>query len=323
MIVNNGSLYLKAPFSSEDELEQVVKNYSEYLFGSDIIFLPKSKITTLGGAGTIPDGFVIDVRRSGWYVVEVELACHGTWQHIAPQISKQLVAIVSHKSKELLVKNAVECIKNDALLVDIFEDAGIKEIDIQGTIFNILNKPPTIAIPIDAIPQDLEEWVKTLKYDAKIWVIEKYLSSDGKSTCFSMPEENRPTMASTISKDESTIVRATRWSQPYQDLFASGLILDGQKLMLEYGPRGKPKKSFTAVVRQAGIEFEGKVMSLSAAAVVCIKKAGGTNEFANGWSMWKTEGGKYMSQYYDEVISAQEQEESQPAPNAVALPLLA
>jgi len=53
MIVRGSDKYFRAPFLDENEIEKVVKDYAEYLFGSSILFLPKSKITTLGGAGTI------------------------------------------------------------------------------------------------------------------------------------------------------------------------------------------------------------------------------------------------------------------------------
>jgi hypothetical protein len=58
MIVRGSDKYFRAPFLDENEIDKVVKDYAEYLFGSSILFLSKSKITTLGGAGTIPDGFV-------------------------------------------------------------------------------------------------------------------------------------------------------------------------------------------------------------------------------------------------------------------------
>ncbi len=58
MIVNGPHKYFRAPFNNGAEIETVVKDYAEYLFGSSIVFIPKSKITTMGGTGTIPDGFV-------------------------------------------------------------------------------------------------------------------------------------------------------------------------------------------------------------------------------------------------------------------------
>ncbi len=64
MIVHDSDKYFRAPFTNECEIEKVVKDYAEYLFGSSILFLPKPKINTLGGISTIPDGLIIDVESN-------------------------------------------------------------------------------------------------------------------------------------------------------------------------------------------------------------------------------------------------------------------
>lgn len=108
-------------------------------------------------------------------------------------------------------------------------------------------------------------------------------------------------MDKTQGQQISTAV--ARWSQPFQDVMEAGLINEGQRVFLEYGPRGKPKQTFEGILRKEGVEIEGKVMSLSAAAVYCIKKAGSQRETANGWIMWKTEDGTYLSEFYNKVYS--------------------
>ena len=108
MLVSKTEQYYEAPFESEAELEQVVRDYAEQLFGSNALFLPKAKITTLGGSGTIPDGFVIYIESGDWYIVEAELASHGTWQHIAPQVSKQIAAIEVPASREAILDLAMQ-----------------------------------------------------------------------------------------------------------------------------------------------------------------------------------------------------------------------
>ena len=107
MIVSGTQKYFHAQFDNEAEIEKVVKDYAEYLFGSSILFIPKSKIATAGGVGTIPDGFVIDVESPEWFIVEAELAAHGTWQHIAPQVSKQITAVVAPATRDTILKVAL------------------------------------------------------------------------------------------------------------------------------------------------------------------------------------------------------------------------
>jgi hypothetical protein len=306
MIVAGKNKYFRAPFDNEAEIEAVVRDYAEYLFGSSIISIPKSKIMTMGGAGTIPDGFVIDVESEEWFVVEAELASHGTWQHIAPQISKQLAAVDSLATRDSILKLALELVRTDKEAAAAFAELDIPQLEIHGKLQSILKKSPTIAIPIDGVPSDLQAWVKTLKFEVKIWVIEKYKSLDGGSTFYSIPDENVPTITTRTNKGLPTSVTA-RLSQPYQDVMQAGLIHEGQTVLLEYGPRGKEKIEFKGILRKDGVEVDGKVMSLSASAVYCIQKAGSERETANGWIKWKTQDGTYLSAFYNQLYAADEE----------------
>ncbi len=304
MIVSGTQRYFRTQFENEAEIEKVVKDYAEYLFGSSILFIPKSKITTAGGAGTIPDGFVIDVESEEWFIVEAELAAHGTWQHIAPQVSKQITAVDSPATRDTILKVALDLVKSDKTAAAVFSDLGVAQLDIHGTLQSILKTAPTIAIPIDGVPADLQSWARTLKFNVKIWVIEKYHSADGKTVLYSVPDENVPTIATGTTGGQSTSTTVARWSQPYRDVMEAGLISEGQKVLLDYGPRGKPKQTFEGVLRKDGVELDGQVMSLSAAAVYCIQKAGSPRETANGWIMWKTEDGTYLNEFYNKVYAS-------------------
>lgn len=308
MLINSNSKYLRAPLENEAEIEKVVQDFSEYLFGSSIVYLPKSKISTIGGAGTIPDGFVIDVESEEWFIVEAELAEHGTWQHIAPQVARQLTAADTESARAKLINIALDMVKSDKQAAGVFDELDIEPLDVHRVIQRILAKKPMVAIPIDAIPADLKEWVKQLNYDVKIWEIKKYVSEDGNAVLYSLPEDARPTIAKTISGGIATTTESPRWSDPYQEVFSGGAIHDGQKVFLTYGPRGKDKRTFEGVLRKNGVEIDGKVMSLSRAAVCCMKQAGSPSNAANGWIMWKTEDGTLLNDVYEAYSATKEKE---------------
>ncbi len=302
MLVSKTEQYYKAPFESEAELEQVVRDYSEQLFGSNALFLPKAKISTLGGAGTIPDGFAIDIESGDWYIVEAELASHGTWQHIAPQISRQIAALDSPTTREAILKLAIDAIQGDEQHLEVMADLGIAEIEIHVRLQAILKHPPVVAIPIDSLPKDLESWSKSLRVDVRTWVIEKYTTLDGSRVIYSLPEEGVPSSATTNDPGSRPNI-ATCGSQPYLDVMGSGLIHVGQKVVMNYGPRGAAKQAFHGVLREAGVEIDGRVMSLSAAALYCIQKAGSQRHTVNGWLKWKTEDGTCLNQFYNQFYS--------------------
>ncbi len=305
MLINDSQQFQKTPFVNEAEIESVVQKYAEYLFGSSIIYLPQTKISTLGGKNSVPDAIVIDVESEEWFVVEAERAIHGTWEHIAPQISKQLAAVGFADTRQRILQLALDLIKQNKTLRVLIKELGISEFEVHGRIEEILRKKPTIAIPIDGIPKDLYEWAQTLRNTVKIWVVEKYvLTEDPGSVLYSIPDESLPTI--TTSQGEGNTGSSevtTTGSQLFQKLLDAFPSLEGQHVVMEYGPRGKPKQTFEGTIKKEGIEVEGKVYSPSYAAVYCIQKAGSPRKTANGWLMWRTKQGKLLNDLYQEVSS--------------------
>jgi len=150
--------YSRVAFNDVAEIEKIVLDNYKKIFGDYALLLPKTKITTLGGTGTIPDGIVVDFEDEEWSVIEVELAGHGTWQHIAPQISKQLTATITNSAKAKIVDLCLSMIGSNSAFQDSLDDLGIHPIDIHRKLNTILAKKPVVALPIDDIPTDLDQY---------------------------------------------------------------------------------------------------------------------------------------------------------------------
>ena len=134
MLISQSRQYTRAPFRDEAEIEGVVQRFAEQLFGSGIIYLSQARIQTNSGRGTVPDAIVIDVESSEWYIVEAERAIHGTWEHIAPQISRQLAAVLSPDTLATVLRLALEAVANDADIKEVFRDIGVNDLGIHGHI---------------------------------------------------------------------------------------------------------------------------------------------------------------------------------------------
>jgi hypothetical protein len=154
--------YLKVAFSSEEEIEKVILENIGLLFGDYSCLLGKSKLTTIGGKGSIPDGVLINFESKDWFIIEVERGIHGTWQHIAPQVSKQLTAITNDESRVKLIAQALDVIGQQKDLRDLLLEIDVPEMRIHHELETILSKPPILALPIDEIPDDLEDYLGRL-----------------------------------------------------------------------------------------------------------------------------------------------------------------
>jgi len=300
MLIGQSQKFLRIAFDDEAEIEKVVADNNELLFGASTVFLQQQRINTVGGKATLPDAIVIDLENNQWYIVEVERAAHGTWEHIAPQVSKQLAAIANEDTRDLLLKLALEEVSSNETLKEALKELGIEEISVHGRIDDILKKRPIVAIPIDEIPPDLTDWTATLKHQVKIWLVEKYSETSTGQVLYSMPDEFAPSLD---TGDEAGPVSATRSSGgiAFRKVLRAGLLEIGQELWMEYGPRGQAKKKYTSLVREDGLEVDGKVYSPSYAVVACMKKAGSDRSTANGWTQWKTDEGIVIDELYKKL----------------------
>jgi hypothetical protein len=299
MLINDSEQFIRVAFDNEAEIERVVQRFSEQLFGSSIIYLPQTRIMTGGGRGTVPDAIVIDVESEEWYLVEAERAVHGTWEHIAPQVSRQLAAVSSSETRELLLQLALNVVRQESGLRTMLREIGVEELEVHGRIQRVLRKTPTIAIPIDGIPKDLVDWVQTLRNPVKIWLIEKFVSvSQPDRVLYSIPDENIPTLTTEPTAEMGGPSIRSGGGQIYQELLELAPDLVDSEVTLEYGPRGRERRIFRGIMRRDGVEVDGRIYSASYAAVACMKQAGSTRHTANGWVMWRTMAGETLSEVY-------------------------
>src|ERR1017187_4852993 len=305
MIIAGSKKFIAAAFASEEELELIVQANAEYIFGPDSVYLPKSIIRTSDGFGTSPDGFVVDLASRKWFIVEAELAVHSVWNHIAPQIAKQIIAASQPGSRRMLTEMVINRVKESAAFKERFEELGISEIDIRRVLSEIFEGRPIVGIPIDHVGDDLREWAQTLKTEVKLWIIRKMVEfGNPDNVIYEIPEEYRPVL-DTSPESEVTPSGYTYYDVTLADLMAAGLLKQGDKLFMVYGPRGAERRRYEATVLQDGsIEVLGKSFSApSYAALLCVQDAGSTRNTVNGWIAWRTESGKTLADLRDALLA--------------------
>jgi hypothetical protein len=307
MIITDDKKYIKAPFVNESEIENVVINNYEYIFGPSSIYLPKALIKTGDGGGTIPDGFAIDLASKKWYLVEAELIQHSVWSHIAPQVTKQMIASQQIITKKILEDLAVEIYQKDDTTKEKFSELGIKEINIRKLLSEILEKEPIVGVPIDSISNDLKDWARTLKYNVKLWVITKYVEfNNPKNIAYEFPEEFKPeldTEEEAIDQNDK-LGRISRSDIGILELLQAQLLTVNQKLTMIYKPRtgGAQKKYIATVLEDGSLKLMDQVYSSpSYAALAGIQDSGSERKTVNGWTSWKTEDGIIIAELRDKL----------------------
>ena len=306
MLISDEKKYIKTPFLNEAELEQVVIDNYEYIFGPNSIYLPKKiLIRTSDGFGTIPDGFAIDLASHRWYLVEAELAKHNVWTHIAPQVSKQIIAAQQTLSKKNLVDLSITQVQEDEITKEKFSELNIKEIDIRRVLGDILDKEPIVGIPIDKISNDLKDWARTLKYDVKLWLINKFVEFKEKDIIYEFPEEFKPELdTEEENKPEINKTKVDRYDVSISDLIEKEILQVGQKLFMEYKPKRGDKKIYEAYLNDDGTinVLDQDFSSPSYAALAGIQDAGSDRKTVNGWTSWKNEIGLTLADLREKYL---------------------
>lgn len=319
MIILQDKKLIETNFANEQEIEDLTIANSEHFFGPSSVFIPKAKIKTTDGAGTIPDGFAIDLASRTWFIVEAELGHHSVWTHIAPQVTKQLLAAGRAETRQLLTEILVQMVTNDSQVEEKFDEEGIKQIDIRKVLGEIFEKPPIIGMPIDRVTNDLREWAETLKNDVRLWIVRKYsLFGDQSVVAYDIPEEYRPAL-DTADKSKESKSGIQTFDVSLADLVASGFLQQGEILVHAYKPRGGKKQTFKGTILKDGSisVLEQSYTSPSYAALACIQAAGSERTTVNGWTSWRTTGGKLLAQVRAEFLAQKEKEAEQDVdPNA-------
>ncbi len=304
MLIVGNRRFLQSPFDSEAELENVVVEHFEEIFGPASLFLPKKLIRTLDGFGTIPDGVVIDLHLRQWFIVEVELASHNVWSHIAPQVAKQLTAVAQRASKQIICELAVDQAKKDKSVLDKFFDEDVAELDVRSFLDRILETPPIVAIPIDGISADLQEWTRIIRFEVKLWLVRKLVERGNASNIvYELPDEYQPTVE-VKTENEKGDDGNTVYGVTLQNLLQRGTVKPNDVISMSYRRRGGEPKVYQGTIDKDGFVsvLEDKYPSLSQAAWACIQHAGSSRNTVNGWTAWKHENGKWMYEIRDEYL---------------------
>jgi hypothetical protein len=167
MLLIDGVKYQEWEISDEDELEQMVIEHAQDIFGENSIYFDKKqKLKSLAGVGSIPDGLVIMFGSvPQWHIVEVELSSHDPYAHIVPQVDKFINGIDNQNTRNKLVDTLYNVINSDELLKRETRQAIGLDKDIHKFLADLITTPPTITIIIEKDTDQLEEALR--KYAQK------------------------------------------------------------------------------------------------------------------------------------------------------------
>jgi hypothetical protein len=187
MLWNKEEKYFEVPYDKESDLEDVVNEVKDALFGSTRIYLDdKKKIGQKGGTNNLPDGYLIDLTNKQdpkIFVVENDLASHQHLKHIAVQILEFSLSFETSKVKvkniikEMLQKRPDEWKKCEAFA----KKNGYENVDYL--LESIIHKKDSFnaLLIIDELGEELETvLISRFKFPVEVTTLKRYKSESGK-----------------------------------------------------------------------------------------------------------------------------------------------
>lgn len=181
ILLQNGKTYFEHRYTLEEDLEKEIVKYSKLLFGKNIIYIDaKSKIESKALGGSVPDGFLFDlkdIKNPEFYIVEVELQSHDFYKHIFPQITKFFAFFKNKKSQTELIEKLFSTVNSSQELKDEFK-VFLGDKEIYKFIKDVLENSQNILLLLDGnkneLPEIIETYADTWGKMVKVLLLKKF-----------------------------------------------------------------------------------------------------------------------------------------------------
>lgn len=180
VLLKDGVKYILHSYKNEMELQALVEQNIEQLFGEDAIFLPGRRIGVPRGekgAKGIPDGFIVTIKEKKWAIIEVELVSHPIHDHIISQISRFNLAWKKGETTKAMVDAYFQASNDSKIIQSKFERFGVRE-EIYRYLTSIFKEDPLLVIIIDEKTPELDEVKDNVKFETH-WSIFKTYRREG------------------------------------------------------------------------------------------------------------------------------------------------
>jgi len=172
MFIVDGVRYrLWTPKDEEKEFHPIIKEHINEIFGQDAIYFDRGvQLRSLAGLGAKPEGFVIDLKKNEWSIVEVELSKHDAYSHIVDQLTRFINGIDNPQTRNTIVEAIYDEICKNKVLKAVVEEK--VRGDVHHWLTRLINTTPKIVVVIEEKTQKIIEACKLLMRNFETYIIE-------------------------------------------------------------------------------------------------------------------------------------------------------
>jgi len=182
LLVEDTKYSLWIPKDEAKEFHPIIKEHSKEIFGKDTLYFDGSlTLKSVSGLGAKPDGFVLDLARNKWYIVEAELSTHSPYDHIVNQLTRFVNAIDSLVTRTHIVDALHDEIDRDKMLRAYVE--GKITGDIHRWLSRLISQTPKIVVVIEKKTDEVSEACRflTRSFETHILELKTFVSENDKT----------------------------------------------------------------------------------------------------------------------------------------------
>ncbi len=308
MLLIDGVRYQEWTPEKEDELEQIVNEHAQEIFGENSIYIDrKLKLRAISGIGSIPDGYVIVFGESPeWHIVEVELSSHQLYEHIVPQVSRFIAGIANPATRSQIVSTIHNQINGDDLL-KIKAKKAIGSEEIYKFLSELVSKPPVVTIIIEKKTPELDDALNAINHpQKKVIEFQTFRRVGAEAVHAHIFEPVYDVLPPTLTPPSKEPVKERKIAGrvTFEELVKAGLLKDGQVLYF-YHTRLFRDEQAQVVASQNEFKYlsDGKMYSKSELAKSLLIKHGFKHDEygVRGPMYWQTEDGKLLVELEEQV----------------------
>jgi hypothetical protein len=180
-VFSNNRRFTETTYENEQDLERILIENSELLFGSRSIYLAlKNKVESQELGGAVPDGFLFDFtdrEDPQFYLVEVELEKHEFMRHIFQQITRFFAFYRNSTSRSKLIERLFEYVNGNRTIRRNFEQF-VESTELYKSIKDIVENSQNILIvadgPITEVSEIQDTYTETWGKYVKSAVLKEY-----------------------------------------------------------------------------------------------------------------------------------------------------
>jgi hypothetical protein len=183
-ILTDSGVYQERPYKNEQELERLVVNHAEQVFGKSALYFSVKQRVASKLQARVTDGLLLDFNNKAiphMWIVEYELNTHDLEKHVIPQL-RGFVKAFENEETVTTVRETVyhEITASDEKLRRFKELAGEKS-EVHFTLDRALHGNATLLIIYDRVPENIDDVLEEADFDYDTWITEfRTFEKDGR-----------------------------------------------------------------------------------------------------------------------------------------------